>query len=214
MADNDTETTIDDTATEPETSAVAEDIAREKALAEIRIAERKQRLEELKARAQIEKESEHFFSYLVGLPDDVIRAKVNADIALDMRKQNLEELRVQNEIDLANRTESFRQAEKLRVAEAMISADDQHWLRKYWRPVAGWTYLVICIFDFVIAPILWAVIPHFFPGSLTQPWKPLTLENGGLMHISFGAILGVAAWSRGQADMLRTKVATSKLLGE
>ena len=213
MADENDATVTHET-DESEISTVAEAIAREKALAEIRIAERKQRLEELKARAEIDKESEHFFSYLAGLPDDVIRAKVNADIALDIRKQNLEELRVEHEINLANQIEAFRQAEKLKVAEVMITADDQHWLRKYWRPVAGWTYLIICMFDFVVAPILWAVIPHFFPGSITQPWKPLTLENGGLMHISFGAILGVAAWSRGQADMLRTKVATNKLLSD
>jgi hypothetical protein len=29
-------------------------------------------------------------------------------------------------------------------------------------------------------------------------WQPLTLQGGGLIHISFGAILGVAAWTRGQ----------------
>lgn len=213
MADDDS-TIHTDSVPETEQSTIADEIAREKALAEIRIAERKQRLEELKVRSEIDKESEGFFSYLAGLPDDVIRAKVNADIALDERKQKLEELRVEHEIALADRVEAFRQVEKLKVTDAMITADDQHWLRKYWRPAAGWTYLIICMFDFVVAPILWAVIPHFIPGVQTQPWKPLTLENGGLMHISFGAILGVAAWSRGQADMLRTKVAANKILGE
>jgi hypothetical protein len=29
-------------------------------------------------------------------------------------------------------------------------------------------------------------------------WQSLTLANGGLIHIAFGAILGVAAFSRGQ----------------
>ena len=31
-----------------------------------------------------------------------------------------------------------------------------------------------------------------------QAWQSLTLANGGLIHIAFGAILGVAAFSRGQ----------------
>jgi hypothetical protein len=29
-------------------------------------------------------------------------------------------------------------------------------------------------------------------------WVPLTLQGGGLYHISMGAILGIAAWTRGK----------------
>ena len=29
-------------------------------------------------------------------------------------------------------------------------------------------------------------------------WNPLTLQGAGLYHLAMGAILGVAAWSRGQ----------------
>ena len=29
-------------------------------------------------------------------------------------------------------------------------------------------------------------------------WQSLTLQNGGLIHLAFGAILGVTAWTRGQ----------------
>jgi hypothetical protein len=29
-------------------------------------------------------------------------------------------------------------------------------------------------------------------------WQPLTLQGGGLIHIAFGAILGISAWTRGQ----------------
>lgn len=208
--DDDDVTIEDDTQQEPITLDV--DIEREKARSAIKIAERQQRLEELKARAQIDKDQDGYLSYLAGLPEDIIRAKVNADIALDIRKQNMEELRVQHEVELANKIESFRQSEKLRVTNIVASMDDQHWFRKYWRPAAGWTYLIICLFDFVVAPILWAVIPHFIPEAQAQPWKPLTLENGGLVHISFGAILGVAAWTRGQSDLVKTKVATDKIL--
>jgi hypothetical protein len=30
------------------------------------------------------------------------------------------------------------------------------------------------------------------------PWQSLTLSNGGLIHMAFGAILGVAAYGRTQ----------------
>lgn len=193
---------------------VPEDIIREKALAEIRLAERKQRLEEYKARAKIDQQSESFFANLAGLPEDIIRIKVQADITLDERKMRLEELRVEHEIDLANRIETFNQAEKIKLTKIMTQNESQHWLRKYWRAAAGWTYLIICMFDFVIAPVLWAVLPHYIKSMPTEPWQPHTLMNGGLVHISFGAILGVAAWTRGQSDMMRTKIASTKVLND
>lgn len=195
-------------------TAIPEDIVREKALAEIRLAERRQRLEEFQARAKIEQESEAFFANLAGLPEDVIRAKVQADIALDERKMRLEELRTDHDIDLANRIETFKQDERIKLTKIMTQTETQHWLRKYWRAAAGWTYLVICIFDFVIAPVVWAILPHYWPTVKMDPWQPHTLMNGGLVHISFGAILGVAAWTRGQSDMMRTKIASGKVLDD
>lgn len=203
---SDTENTTD--------SVIPEDILREKALAEIRLAERKQRFEEYQARAKIDQESEAFFANLAGLPEDVIRAKVQADIALDERKMRLEELRVDHEIDLANRIEVFKQSEKIKLTKIMTQNESQHWLRKYWRAAAGWTYLIICMFDFVVAPIVWAILPQFLPNVEMDPWQPHTLMNGGLVHISFGAILGVAAWTRGQSDMMQTKIASNKVLND
>ena len=69
------------------------------------------------------------------------------------------------------------------------------WLKKDWKIIAGITYLTINIFDFILFPIMFAVLlPALHPGTPPLEWKPLTTSNGGLFHMSFGAILGVTAW--------------------
>lgn len=76
------------------------------------------------------------------------------------------------------------------------------WLDKRWRPLMGWTYITICIFDFIVAPIL----NYVFFGKLGLDfvsWKPLTMSDGGVFHISMGAILGVTAWQRGKEKIHR-----------
>jgi len=93
------------------------------------------------------------------------------------------------------------EVEKL-IAEYNIKKQEESWIRIYWRPAMGWLYMVICAFDFIIFPLM----AMFFPviakmsGFSAEPaaWVSLTLSNGGLIHMAFGAILGVAAWSRGQ----------------
>jgi hypothetical protein len=66
----------------------------------------------------------------------------------------------------------------------------------------GWLYMLICFVDFVLFPAMTMFLPAVLKGfGVTvqySAWQSLTLSNGGLMHIAFGAILGVAAWSRGQ----------------
>ena len=34
-----------------------------------------------------------------------------------------------------------------------------------------------------------------------HPWQPLTLQQSGLIHISFGGILGLAAYMRGKENI-------------
>ena len=76
-------------------------------------------------------------------------------------------------------------------------------MKAYWRPAMGWLYMIICAFDFIIGPILTMAMPIFLKGlgaasvTYTQ-WASLTLSNGGLIHLAFGAILGITAWTRGQ----------------
>lgn len=65
----------------------------------------------------------------------------------------------------------------------------------------AWSYMVICVFDFIIAPILWSILQASYKGNITEAWQPLTLQGAGLFHLAMGAILGVTAWSRGQEKM-------------
>jgi len=82
------------------------------------------------------------------------------------------------------------------------SVIEEHWAKSFWRPAMGWLYMVICFMDFVGFPLLTIFLPIIFkPFGLTMPyqaWQSLTLSNGGLIHLAFGAILGVSAFSRGQ----------------
>lgn len=79
-----------------------------------------------------------------------------------------------------------------------------------WQSLAALTYLVICLFDFVIVPAWVGVVRAMSPSIteqilllaqleplvqqqvlsvLTYQHEPLTLRGGGLFHISFGALL-------------------------
>ena len=73
---------------------------------------------------------------------------------------------------------------------------NEHWMQSLWRPSMGWTYMVINIFDFILAPAF--VLYLRMKGIQIETWKSLTLDGGGFIHIAFGAILGVAAYGRTQ----------------
>lgn len=94
-------------------------------------------------------------------------------------------------------------------------------IKRYWRPIAAYVYLAICLFDFVAGPVFIEMrnsrvnVEAFAQIQLIEDrevqlaalekldlgrstWQPLTLLGGGLFHLSFGAILGIAAFTRGQ----------------
>lgn len=78
-------------------------------------------------------------------------------------------------------------------------ADTQEsWMNRKWRPMMGWAYMVICILDFAVFPILWSILQAYQEGNVSSQWDPLTLKGAGLFHMAMGAIVGVTAWSRGQ----------------
>lgn len=74
-------------------------------------------------------------------------------------------------------------------------AEKEVWFKTYWRPAAAWLYLFINLFDFVIAPVTMPIMSKYMGTSYTA-WQSLTLSNGGLFHLAFGAIIGVTAWGR------------------
>ena len=75
--------------------------------------------------------------------------------------------------------------------------DEESWIKKYWRPFMAWQYGAVCLFDFIIAPLMTMLYFHVSGGTYVQ-WEPLTLKESGFYHLSMAAIIGVAAWTRGQ----------------
>ncbi len=59
----------------------------------------------------------------------------------------------------------------------------------------AWSYLVVCMFDFVLFPILlgWYSI---YTKSVYIAWTPLTLQGGSMYHLAMGAIVGVTSWAK------------------
>jgi len=77
---------------------------------------------------------------------------------------------------------------------------DEDWMQKKWRPAMGWMYMVVCMMDMVIFPIIWSLVQTLTKQPITQ-WNPLTLQGAGLFHIAMGAVLGIAAFGRTQEKM-------------
>jgi hypothetical protein len=77
------------------------------------------------------------------------------------------------------------------------------WITTKWRPMMAVQYMVVCLFDFIGAPILWSVIQLIGDGKLEMQWIPLTLQGAGFYHIAMGAVLGIAALTRGQEKIAR-----------
>jgi hypothetical protein len=76
----------------------------------------------------------------------------------------------------------------------------EDWMNSKWRPAMGWMYMLTCITDFVLFPILWSLLQTVMKQPITQ-WQPLTLQGAGLFHIAMGAVLGIAAMGRTQEKL-------------
>ena len=76
----------------------------------------------------------------------------------------------------------------------------EDWMNSKWRPMMGWMYMVVCMMDMVIFPILWSLLQTLTHSPITQ-WNPLTLQGAGLFHIAMGAVLGIAAFGRTQEKL-------------
>ena len=74
---------------------------------------------------------------------------------------------------------------------------DEDWMQKKWRPAMGWMYMLVCICDMIVFPVLWSVLQTLQHQTVTQ-WNPLTLQGAGLFHLAMGAVLGIAAFGRTQ----------------
>lgn len=74
-------------------------------------------------------------------------------------------------------------------------------MQNKWRPMMGWQYMLVCIFDFIVFPVLYAILQFWETQAANdafRQWQPLTLQGAGLYHMAMGAVLGITAWSRGK----------------
>ena len=77
----------------------------------------------------------------------------------------------------------------------------EDWMNSKWRPMMGWSYMLTCVADFVIFPVLWSVLQAVSKGQVNVQWQPITLQGAGLYHIAMGAVLGIAAYGRTQEKL-------------
>ena len=64
----------------------------------------------------------------------------------------------------------------------------------------GWMYMLICLLDMAVFPVLWSLLQAVQHVPITQ-WNPLTLQGAGLFHIAMGAVLGISAFGRTQEKL-------------
>ena len=80
----------------------------------------------------------------------------------------------------------------------------EDWMNAKWRPAMGWLYMLVCLCDFVLFPVLHAIyVAALFKNGVTPTgvpgqWQPLTLQGAGLFHLAMGGVLGLAAFGRTQ----------------
>ena len=74
---------------------------------------------------------------------------------------------------------------------------EDSWMKNFWRPLMAVQYCLVCVFDFIVAPLLTGIYAYATHTTYLQ-WDPLTLKATGFYHVAMAAILGVASWTRGQ----------------
>jgi hypothetical protein len=77
----------------------------------------------------------------------------------------------------------------------------EDWMNTKWRPMMGWMYMVVCLADFVLFPVLWSMVQALHGGQVHTQWNPITLQGAGLFHMAMGAILGIAVYGRTQEKL-------------
>lgn len=81
------------------------------------------------------------------------------------------------------------------------TTNEGNFMNTKWRPMMAVMYMVVCVFDFVMFPIMFTAVQFWETQAVNdafRQWVPITLQGGGLFHVAMGAVLGVSAWSRGQ----------------
>lgn len=66
----------------------------------------------------------------------------------------------------------------------------------------AYQYLLVCLFDFIIAPAFTMLLAKYHIIEYKQ-WDPITLKESGYYHMAMGVVLGLAAWTRGLEKIKR-----------
>jgi len=80
----------------------------------------------------------------------------------------------------------------------------EDWMNSKWRPAMGWMYMIVCVFDFIVFPIMYTIVQFWETEAANdafRQWQPLTLAGAGLFHMAMGAVLGLSAWGRTQEKL-------------
>ena len=79
-----------------------------------------------------------------------------------------------------------------------VKKKEEDWMTSKWRPMMAMVYMAINVFDFIVMPVFYNLLQFWTQGQHISAYQALTLQGGGLIHIAFGAILGISAYTRGQ----------------
>lgn len=96
-----------------------------------------------------------------------------------------------------------------------VKGQEESWIRAYWRPAMAWQYFLVCVFDFIIFPSIALYLARYaVDANNVWKWDPITLKEGGFYHMAMGIILGVSAWTRGEENLLKTKMLGQAVLNK
>lgn len=98
----------------------------------------------------------------------------------------------------------FNNKKKETKPAAVETMSKGEWMQKYWRPCAAFMYITCCLADFAVFPIMFTVVQFWEMSEANdafRQWIPITLQGGGLFHVSMCAVLGVSAYGRTQEKL-------------
>lgn len=82
--------------------------------------------------------------------------------------------------------------------------EDDDWMTKKWRPMMAMMYMLCCLCDFALFPVMFTIVQFWETEKANdafRQWVPITLQGGGLFHVAMGAVLGVSAYGRTQEKL-------------
>lgn len=88
----------------------------------------------------------------------------------------------------------------------MLNGND--WVNTQFKKLMAMSYVAINVCDFVLFPIMYTVVQFWEQEAANdafRQWIPLTLSNGGFIHLAYGAILGISSWKKGDENIAKAK---------